>query len=128
MIIVKNLSLPDCCAVCKLTDFDDDGIYCNALGVFMHFDELPKGRRPDCPIFDENVETIQSIVLIGRNGNAAEYEKVTRCKDCEECMETKLSDGQRWNYCELLECITENNDFCCWAERKNQKIKAKVTE
>ena len=126
MIIVKNLSLPDCCAVCKLTDSDDSGIYCNALEVFMRFDELPKGRRPDCPIFDENVKTIQSIVINDRYGNVAEYEKVTRCKDCEDCTKTKLFDGTGWNYCTRLRCVVEDDDFCCWAERKYPKIKAKA--
>ena len=53
---------------------------------------------------------------------------VIRCKDCEDCTETKLYDGQRWNYCMRLRCVVKENDFCCWAERKYPKIKAKVTE
>lgn len=125
MIIVKNLSLPDCCAVCKLTDSDDSGIYCNALEVFMRFDELPKGRRSDCPIFDENVETIQSIVLIGRNGNAAEYEKVTRCEDCKHRY-TECGMG----FCEKLDSMFYHYEdqepidadfYCKWAEPKGDK-------
>jgi len=53
---------------------------------------------------------------------------VIRCKDCEDCTETKLYDGQRWNYCMRLRCVVKENDFCCWAERKYPKIKAKETE
>ena len=113
MIIVKNLSLPDCCAACKLTDSDDSGIYCNALEVFMRFDELPKGRRSDCPIFDENVETIQSIVIRGRNGNVAEYEKVIRCEDC------KFYNGMD-TFCDY-EMVVSKEDFCSKAEPKESK-------
>jgi hypothetical protein len=54
--------------------------------------------------------------------------ELTRCKDCEDCTETELYDGQRWNYCMRLRCVVKENDFCCWAERKYPKIKAKVTE
>ena len=54
--------------------------------------------------------------------------ELIRCKDCEDCTETKLYDGQRWNYCMRLRCVVKENDFCCWAERKYPKIKAKVTE
>lgn len=54
--------------------------------------------------------------------------QVIRCKDCEDCTETKLYDGQRWNYCMRLRCVVKENDFCCWAERKYPKIKAKETE
>jgi hypothetical protein len=63
----------------------------------------------------ENAPTIDAVQVI-------------RCKDCEDCTETKLYDGQRWNYCMRLRCVVKENDFCCWAERKYPKIKAKVTE
>lgn len=63
------------------------------------------------------------------NGGYLEAEtELIRCKDCEDCTETKLYDGQRWNYCMRLRCVVKENDFCCWAERKYPKIKAKVTE
>ena len=117
-VIVKGMRLPNCCAECELSESDDEGIYCNVLEEFMRFDELPKGRRSDCPIFDENTETLQSIVLNDRYGNVAEYAKVIRCKDCTSCLETKLSDGQRWNYCGRLRRVTEDDGFCCWAEPK----------
>lgn len=54
--------------------------------------------------------------------------ELIRCKDCEDCTETKLYDGQRWNYCMRLRCVVQDDDFCSWAERKYPKIKAKVTE
>jgi len=63
----------------------------------------------------ENAPTIDAVQVI-------------RCKDCEDCTETKLYDGQRWNYCMRLRCVVKENDFCCWAERKYPKIKAKDAE
>ena len=97
----------------------------------MNDDDLPEGRRSDCPIFDENVETIQSIVLIGRNGNAAEYAKVTRCKDCKHQVkewrtDKRLKDngymvcgcdvvGDACGYWALL---GQDEDFCSMAEPK----------
>lgn len=51
-VIVKGIKMPDCCAGCRLSDSDDDGIYCTALEVFMRFNELPKGRRDDCPLVE----------------------------------------------------------------------------
>jgi hypothetical protein len=77
-VIVKGMRLPDCCAVCELTDSDDDGVYCNVLEEFMHFDELPEGRRSDCPL-----------------------EEVPRCKDCfvDGFCEKSVSQQRRFGYC-----------------------------
>lgn len=76
-------------------------------------------------IIDADIEGIRQFETLA-------FGKVTgeliRCKDCEDCTETKLYDGQRWNYCMRLRCVVKENDFCCWAERKYPKIKAKVTE
>lgn len=75
-VIVKCMKMPDCCAVCKLCDYDDGGIYCNALEVFMSFDELPEGRRSDCPL-----------------------EGLIRCKDCIYYDPPHIeNDGQRYEY------------------------------
>ena len=113
-VIVKTMDMPDCCAVCELTDSDDDGIYCHVLEEFMRFDELPKGRRSDCPIFDENTKTLQSIVLNDRYGNVAEYAKVIRCKDCKY---SKPIDSE-WLECQHDKRCMKENGFCSWAERK----------
>jgi hypothetical protein len=78
-----------------------------------------------CPLCGYKVPA-QTITTT--TGTSAEYVPVIRCKDCEDCTETKLYDGQRWNYCMRLRCVVKENDFCCWAERKYPKIKAKVTE
>lgn len=120
-VIVKDMMLPDCCAVCELSDSDDDGIYCNVLEKFMRFDELPKGRRSDCPLFDENTETIQSIVLNDRYGNIAEYEKVIRCKDCIH-QHTNTITGMK--QCLLPNGYTplgDDNDYCSYAERRGEE-------
>lgn len=126
MIIVKNLSLPESCAECRFLAYDDYATEheyeCLPLREFMNDDELPKGRRSDCPIFDENVETIQSIVLIGRNGNTAEYAKVTRCEDCKHRY-TECGMG----FCEKLDSMFYHYEdqepidadfYCKWGERK----------
>lgn len=111
MIIVKNLNLPESCAECRFLAYDDYATgheyECLALREFMNDDEPPEGRRSDCPIFDENVETIQSIVLIGKNGNAAEYAKTIRCEDCKfygVCVLSNSEDG-----------------FCAWAKPKEKR-------
>lgn len=83
----------------------------------MNDDELPEGRRSDCPIFDENVETIQSIVLIGRNGNAAEYAKTIRCEDCKHRI---TANCERFG----IKRYTQSDSFCSWAEPK-EKVNGK---
>ena len=113
-VIVKDMRLPDCCAECELSDSDDDGIYCNVLEEFMRFDELPKGRRYDCPIFDENTETLQSIVINDRYGNVAEYAKVIRCMECKHWQ----SDADTGMACEFTNLSQPEDGFCNWAERR----------
>lgn len=54
--------------------------------------------------------------------------ELIRCKDCEDCTETELYDGQKWNYCKRLRCVVKDDDYCSWAEKKYPKIKSKVTE
>lgn len=132
-VIVKGMRLPDCCAECELSESDEDGIFCNVLEVFMRFDELPKGRRYDCPIFDENTETLQSIVINDRYGNVAEYAKVIRCKDCKYWLPHHQfgfdSDNEEYHdYCEkhLPEddyyAFEKNaNDYCSWAKLKEKR-------
>lgn len=124
-VIVKDMMLPDCCAVCELSDSDDDGIYCNVLEEFMRFDELPKGRRSDCPLFDENTETIQSIVLNDRYANIAEYAKVIRCMDCKYwSMETEQTAVPNMRKCTWWRNIgTLPIDFCSRAERRGEEWK-----
>ena len=112
-VIVKGMRLPNCCAECELSESDDEGIYCNVLEEFMRFDELPKGRRSDCPIFDENTETLQSIVLNDRYGNVAEYAKVIRCRDCKNWGQDGYREG-----CKYAVYIMTENDFCSRAEPK----------
>lgn len=122
MIIVKNLNLPESCSKCRFLAYDDYATEheyeCLALMEFMNDDELPKGRRSDCPIFDENVETIQSIVLVGRNGNVAEYTKTIRCEDCKyrdpEDKKCDCGHSIQWN-------LPRNDEwFCADAERRGE--------
>ena len=115
-VIVKGMRLPNCCAECELSESDDEGIYCNVLEEFMRFDELPKGRRSDCPIFDENTETLQSIVLNDRYGNVAEYAKVIRCKDC--VYFTPEKSGEHWNVCRFYDAPKTADGYCNDAEPK----------
>ena len=75
-VIVKNLSLPESCSQCRFLAYDDYAtgheFECLALREFMDEEDLPEGRRSDCPMFDENTETLQSIVMSDRYGNVAE--------------------------------------------------------
>ena len=60
MIIVKNLSLPESCSQCRFLAYDDfatgNEYECCALREFMNEDELPEGRRSDCPLSDAGEE------------------------------------------------------------------------
>ena len=64
------------------------------------------------------------LVCLGKD----KLQELIRCKDCEDCTETELYDGQKWNYCKRLRCVVKDDDYCSWAEKKYPKIKSKVTE
>ena len=59
-IIVKNLNLPESCSQCRFLAYDDYSTgceyECTALKEFMNEDELPEGRRSDCPLSDAGEE------------------------------------------------------------------------
>ena len=101
-VIVKGMKMPDCCVECELNDSDDDGIYCTALEVFMCFDELPKGRRTDCPLAE-----------------------LIRCKDCKYYEPDLFANP--WGVCFHWEWIVndtghtvDENGYCYRAERKEE--------
>ena len=56
-VLIKGMKMPDCCAGCPLLEYDDYATgkehRCNALNVVMSWDDLPEGRRKDCPLTDE---------------------------------------------------------------------------
>lgn len=95
-VIVKGMKMPECCGECELNDSDDDGIYCTVLEVFMRFDELPKGRRSDCPLAE-----------------------LIRCKDCmdwsSEIEQTAVPEIHR---CKWWRVGTYPTDFCSRAKRR----------
>lgn len=120
-VIVKNLSLPESCSQCRFLAYDDYAtgheFECLALREFMYEEDLPEGRRSDCPIFDENTETLQSIVLNDRYGNVAEYAKVIRRKDCKNNPSTLIG----WIECPMTGAGTRQpNDFCSYAKPKEK--------
>lgn len=41
-----------------------------------------------------------------------------RCKDCEDYKAFK--NGGFHHYCETIGCVVYDDDFCCWAERKEE--------
>lgn len=114
-VIVKNLSLPESCSQCRFLAYDDYAtgheFECLPLREFMDADDLPEGRRSDCPLFDENTETLQSIVMSDRYGNVAEYAKVIRCKDCKHRI---TANCERFG----IKRYTQSDSFCSWAEPK----------
>lgn len=66
----------------------------------------------------QKIEYIESYIKSDGGYQFLRAERLTRCKDCTSCIETKLSDGQRWNYCGRLRRVTEDDDYCAWAEPK----------
>ena len=93
-VIVKGMKMPDCCGECELNDSDDDGIYCTVLEVFMRFDELPKGRRSDCPLAE-----------------------LIRCKDCKYYRhEIDMCDEPH----STAHDVVHEDDFCSKAKRKEE--------
>ena len=72
----------------------------------------------------EVIVPANDLVCLGKD----KLQELIRCKDCEDCTETELYDGQKWNYCKRLRCVVKDDDYCSWAEKKYPKIKSKVTE
>lgn len=97
-VIVKGMKMPDRCASCPLLEYDDYATgkehHCNALNVAMSWDDLPEGRREDCPL----VELI-------------------RCKDCKN---SKPIDSE-WLECQHDKRCMKENGFCSWAERRGEE-------
>jgi len=92
-VIVNDMRLPDCCGSCKLSNPEDEGLYCTPLEKLMWFwlDEVPDGRLPKCPL----VELI-------------------RCKDCKH---SKPIDSE-WLECQHDKRVMKPSGFCSWAEPK----------
>lgn len=90
-VIVKGMSLPDCCGSCPLLEYDDYATgkehHCNALNVAMSWDELPDGRRSDCPLAE-----------------------LIRCKDC------RNKEDCQWHY-----YSDDDYGYCKWAERRGEE-------
>jgi hypothetical protein len=54
-------------------------------------------------------------------GMLVREQELIRCKDCKDYKAFK--NGGFHHYCETIGCVVYDDDFCCWAERKNQRIK-----
>lgn len=57
-LLIKGVKMPDCCASCPFLTYDDYVITgkphtCLALKISMGWDDLPQGRREDCPLIEE---------------------------------------------------------------------------
>lgn len=46
--------------------------------------------------------------------------ELVRCKDCVDCKEATFSHDRSWKYCETIGSTVSDNDYCCWAERKDK--------
>lgn len=103
-VIVKGMRLPDCCGSCPLLEYDEFAIdgnkdhWCNVLDIGMSIDEMPEGRREDCPLTE-----------------------LIRCRDC------KYYDGHychnKWwgdGYGDYTSPIKSKDGFCDWAERRGE--------
>lgn len=45
---------------------------------------------------------------------------VIRCKDCVDRREISYSGGRSLTYCETIGSTVNDDDYCCWAERKEE--------
>ena len=45
--------------------------------------------------------------------------KLIRCKDCVDYRDTTFL-GRTWKYCETIGSTVNGDDYCCWAERKEE--------
>lgn len=55
--------------------------------------------------------------LAYRMGYIDRDDEIVRCKDCVDCKETSF-DGRAWKYCETIGSTVNDDDYCCWAERR----------
>ena len=97
-VLIKDMRLPDCCAVCELSDSDDDGIYCNVLEEFMRFAELPKGRRSDCPLTE-----------------------LICCKDCKHRVPDENGNARICNHPNNNAWNISDMHYCGYAERRGEE-------
>ena len=63
----------------------------------------------------EVIVPADDLVCIGKD----KLQEVIRCKDCVDCKETSF-DGRAWKYCETIGSIVNDDDYCSWAERKEE--------
>lgn len=98
-VIVNGMKMPDCCGSCPLLEYDDYATgkehHCNALNVAMSWDDLPEGRRKDCPLTE-----------------------LIRCKDC--IYFTPEKSGEHWNVCRFYDAPKTADGYCNDAERKEE--------
>ena len=97
-VIVKDMKMPESCAECCFLSYDDYATgheyECTALSEFMDEDELPEGRRDDCPL----VELI-------------------RCKDCAHY---DISENGVNGICRKLIAPFDSYEWCSRAEPKEK--------
>ena len=98
-VIVKTMDMPESCSQCRFLTYDDFATgheyECTALSEFMDEDELPEGRRSDCPLVDE--EPVRHGEWIKADSQQY-FRKHYPCFTCSECGYRK--DSQKtWNYC-----------------------------
>ena len=105
-VIVKGMRLPDCCGSCPLLEYDDYATgkehHCNALNVAMSWDDLPEGRREDCPLTEHIL-----------------------CRECKHMIRTasiEHEEGNVTNYymCDYWHRPTDEDGYCHVAKRKGR--------
>ena len=52
-------------------------------------------------------------------GTIRRGDRLIRCKDCAKRRETIIA-GRKWKYCTTIGCTVNEDNYCCWAERKEE--------
>ncbi len=69
-------------------------------------------------ICDTDYAFDETEILRRMNANAIDAVRVIRCKDCKDYKAFKK--GGFHHYCETIGRVVYDDDFCCWAERKEK--------
>ena len=48
------------------------------------------------------------------------HPELVRCKDCVDCKTAEFGHGRFWKYCETIGSTVNDDDYCCWAERRKE--------
>lgn len=71
-------------------------------------------------ISDVDFDRTDHIRFHTKHGKEVEFAKVIRCKDCKYSRHSTRDDGHETWLCWQHSFVCESQDFCSWAERKEE--------